>query len=146
MAALRWMHPPGNDLLGFQFKPTTLRENGIYLLNLKELNSVKRQCGREHSLVEPTGSGGYESGPVEFKPLEDFLLSQGVNLINLHLGHQTLAGARRYDWPHTISDHAPWFKGYRSHARHLARINLALSQGEAQHPILLLHPSTSGWF
>ncbi len=145
MAALRWMHAPGNDLLGFQFKPTTLRENGIYVLNLKELDSVKRQCGREHSLVESTGGGGYESGPAEFKPLEDFLLSQGVNLINPHLGHQTLAGARKYDWPHTISDHAPWFKGYRSHARHLARINLALCQGEAQHPILLLHPSTSGW-
>jgi len=146
MAALRWLQAPGNDLLGFQFNPKkTLRDNGIYLLNLKELDSVKRQCGRNHSVVETTGGGGYESGPREFKPLEDFVLSQGVNLINPHLSHSSVAGARKYDWAHTISDHAPWFDGYRPYADHLARTNLALSQGEAQHPILLLHPSSSGW-
>ena len=145
MAVLRWMQAPGNDLLGFQYKPTSLRENGIYLLNAKELDSVKRQCGRTHSLVESTGGGGYESGPREFKPLEDFLLSQGVNLINPHLSHQTIAGSRKYDWPHTITDHAPWFDRYRSHADHLGRVNAALAQGSAEHPILLLHPSASGW-
>lgn len=145
MAALRWMQAPGNDLLGFQFKPTSLAENGIYLLNLRELDSVKRQCGRGHSLVETCGGGGYDSTPADFKPLEDFVLWSGVNVINPHLAHQSLAGARKYDWPQTISDHAPWWRGYREHADHVARVNALLSNGAVQRPVLVLHPSTSGW-
>ncbi|NBD37429.1 MAG: hypothetical protein GVY10_02540 [Verrucomicrobia bacterium] len=145
MAALRWMQAPGNDLLGFQFKPTSFADNGIYLLNLRELDSVKRQYGRRHSLVETCGGGGYDFGPADFKPLEDFVLWSGVNLINPHLVHQSLAGARKYDWPQTIGDHAPWWRGYREQADHVARVNVLLSHGTVHRPVLVLHPSTSGW-
>ncbi|MFP4358134.1 MAG: hypothetical protein ACLFSZ_06830 [Puniceicoccaceae bacterium] len=145
MAALRWLQAPGNDLLGFQFKPTALEDNAIYLLNLSELDSVKRQCGRESSLVETTGGGGYGFAPRDFKPVEDFVMVEGVNLINPHLSHMTLAGARKYDWAHTIGDHAPWWDGYGAYADHIGRVNGLLSQGRPDHPVLVLHPSSSGW-
>jgi hypothetical protein len=145
MAALRWMQAPGNDLLGFQFYPTTLEENSIYLLNLKELGSIARQCGRERVLVESCGGGGYDYAPRDMKPLEDFLMSQGVNLINPHLSHSTLSGARKYDWPHTLSDHSPWWQAYPGHADHLTRCNAVLNQGVEENRVLLLHPDSSGW-
>ncbi len=145
MAALRWMHAPGNDLLGFQFKPTSLADNAMYFLQLRELDSVKRQLGRETSLTESTGGGGYAFTLRDFKANEDFLLTQGVNLINPHLSHQSLAGARKYDWAHTVSDHAPWWPHYHRQAHHVASANAILSQGREDHRLLVLHPVTTSW-
>lgn len=145
MAALRWMQAPGNDLLAFQFSTRSMGENGIYALSLRELNSIKRQCGRSTSLVESTGGGGYGFTLRDFKPIEDYLLVNGVNLINPHLGHQSLAGARKYDWAHTISDHSPWIHRYRLQADHVARTNAICNQGTEHNRVLLLHPDTTSW-
>ncbi len=145
MASLRWMHAPGSDLLGFQFTPTTPANNGIYLLNLLELRSVKQQLGRAWMLVETCGGGGYDKAFETFKPLEDLVLAFGFNVIDPHLTHESLAGMRKYDWPQTLSDHSPWWRYYRPHADHVARANAALSQGTETHRTLVLHPTTSGW-
>ncbi|MFW6308802.1 MAG: glycosyl hydrolase [bacterium] len=145
MGSLRWMQAPGNDLLGFQFEATSLENNGLYFLNLKELNSVKCQLGRDWTVVETCGGAGYESSFEVFKPLEDFTLAQGVNVIDPHLGHTTLAGIGKYDWAHTFSDHSPWWQYYRDHADHVARTSIALSQGEEYNRVLVLHPTTSAW-
>jgi hypothetical protein len=145
MAAMRWMQAPGNDLLGFQFTATTPADNGIYLLNLKELSSLANQLGREWTLVETCGGAGYGAAFDVFKPLEDLVLAHGVNVIDPHLSHETLSGARKYDWPQTLSDHTPWWAHYRLQADHVARVNAALSQGRERNRVLLLHPTTSAW-
>jgi hypothetical protein len=113
MAAMRWMQAPGNDLLGFQFEPTTPADNGIYILNLKELSSLANQLGREWTLVETCGGAGYGAAFDVFKPLEDLVLAHGVNVIDPHLGHETVSGARKYDWAQTLSDHSPWWAHQR---------------------------------
>ena len=145
MALLRWMQAPGNDLLGFQFTPTCLADNAIYLMNLKELASVVNQLGREWSCVETCGGGGYETSYAYFKPCEDFTLSFGVNVIDPHLSHESLAGIRKYDWPQTLSDHSPWWRYYRPHADHVTRVSAALSQGREINRVLVLQPTTSAW-
>ena len=145
MANLRWMHAPGEDLLGFQFSLTRLADNGMWLMNLKELSSVTSQLGRSKSLVETCGARGYHTSFALFKPCEDFTLSFGVNAIDPHLAHQTLSGVGKYDWPQTLSDHSPWWSYYRKHADHVARVNTALSQGVERNRILLLMPTTTGW-
>lgn len=145
MAALRWMHAPGEDLLGFQFRPTRLRDNGLYLLNLKELSSVVNQLGRRWSMVETCGGGGFQTAFAYFKPCEDFTLAFGVNLIDPHLAHQSIAGLRKHDWPQTLSDHSPWWRWYRAHADHVARVNVALSSGREHNRALLLMPTTTAW-
>lgn len=145
MAALRCLHVPGNDLLGFQFKPTSLEANAIHYLNLKELESVRRQAGAPDSLVESCGGGGYEMGPLDFKPLEDFCIALGVTRINPHLAHQTIAGSRKYDWPQTISDHTAWSERAGTHNTHVARSIAALSHGSTQAKVLVVHPDSSGW-
>ena len=145
MAGLRWMQAPGDDLLGFQFEPTRLEKNAMWLMNLKELSSIVNQLGRKWSMVETTGARGYHTAFEMFKPCEDFTLSFGVNVIDPHLSHETLAGRSKYDWPQTLSDHSPWWKYYGNHADHVARVNAALSQGREFNRVLLLHPTTTGW-
>lgn len=145
MAALRWMQAPGNDLLGFQFSATTPAQNGLYLLNAKQVSSVAAQLGRDKIVTESCGGAGYESAFDVFKPLEDYLLALGVNVMDPHLTHQTLSGARKYDWPHTLSDHSPWWRHYRPHADHVARANAALDAGAERNRVLVLEPTTTAW-
>ena len=145
MSFLRWMQVPGNDLLGFQFKPTTLEANTLCLMNLKELSSVASQLGRERVVTESCGGGGYAMAPRDFKPLEDFLLVHGVNLINPHLCHQTLSGARKHDWAQTLSDHSPWWMVSRPHQDHVARCVTTLVRGKEFNRVLVLQPDTTGW-
>lgn len=146
MSLLRYMHVPGNDLLGFQFDPNRPpADNAIWMLNLIELRSVARQTGAERTLCETCGGGGYGYGPRDMKACEDFALACGVTLVNPHLAHQTLTGARRYDWPQTISPHSPWFEAYRRQADHVARVQTALLAGRADARVLVLMPTTTAW-
>lgn len=145
MLSQRWMHAPGTDLLGFQFSPESARANGLFFLNLKECRSVANQMGYRRVLCETTGGGGYDMEVDGFKRLTDYAMALGVNLINPHLSHQTLAGARKYDWPHTLSDHSPWWANYRMQADHEARVAVLLSAGVEENRVLVLHPTGSAW-
>lgn len=145
MHTYRWMQAPGTDLLGFHFFPTSFEDQLLAYLNQKELSSIANQLGRPHILCESSGAGGYGMALREFKPLEDFLLASGISVMTPHLSYQTLAGARKYDWPQTISDHASWWDSYDLQTNHVGRVVYALAQGREHNRILVLHPDTSGW-
>jgi hypothetical protein len=145
MDAMRWMHTPGIDLLGFQYNFNDPSKNDWMLLNIKEAASVARQLGRERVLCESHGGGGHNLRLEQFKELTDWAIVHGINLINPHMSDQTLAGARKFDWPQTLSDHSPWWPEYHLYADHTARLTAAVTQGELANRTLLLHPSTSGW-
>lgn len=146
-AALRWMQVPGDDLLAFQFHPHDPASAHVRMarLNLRELDSVARQCGRTRRLVESCGGGGYAYGPADMKRLEDWAMAHGVDLMSPHLAHASLAGARKYDWPQSMSEHSPWWADYRPHADHVARTIAALRDGAVERPVLLLMPTTTAW-
>ncbi len=155
MAVLRWMHVPGNDLLAYQFDPMRFSQSNpnpdrlwwrrAAMMNLRELASVSNQLGRERSFVETCGGGGGDYSIRDMKRLEDVVLAHGVNLIDPHLSHWSIAGARKTDWPHTYSDHSPWWPHYRKHADHITRVATALSEGREENRILVLQPTTSAW-
>lgn len=145
MASQRWMQAPGIDMLGFQFKPTSLAENAVYWMTLVEVGTVARQFSRARVLCETNGGGGYGMGPREFKPLTDFCIVGGVNLVNPHLSYQSIAGSRKMDWPQTISDHAPWWHAYRAEVDHEARLAFAMAQGRDVRRALVLHPTQTAW-
>ncbi len=145
MHTYRWMQAPGTDLLGFHFFPTKFEDQLLAYLNQKELSSIGNQLGYRKLLCESSGAGGYGMSLRQFKPLEDFLLANGVSIMTPHLSYQTLAGARKYDWPQTISDHASWWDSYDLQANHVGRVVYALAQGVEQNRLLVLHPDTSGW-
>ncbi len=145
MAAQRWMQAPGIDLLGFQFDPSERLKNSFWLLTMKEVASVANQLGAGRVFCEAYGAKGYDMAMPEFKPLSDWLLACGVNVINPHLSHESLAGARKYEWPQTLSDHASWWPCYGIQARHDARLTCAVSRGRERNRVLLLHPTLTGW-
>ncbi len=146
MATYCWMQAPGNDLLGFQFVRTRLRDNGLYLLNLKELASAAAQLGRDRDvMVESSGADGYGAAFALFKTCEDFLLAFGITVMDPHLSHWTLGGSRKYDWAQTLSPHSPWWECYRSQADHVARVIAAQREGVERNRVLVLHPTLSGW-
>lgn len=150
MASQRWMQCPGIDLLGFQFFPDKFKDlsephRNLYLMTVKEVTSVGFQLGRERILCETTGGGGYDMGLSEFKAIDDYVLTYGVSLINPHLSHQTLAGARKFDWPHTYSDHSPWWDAYEELARYETRFAWATANARRRHRVLVLQPTLTGW-
>lgn len=51
-----------------------------------------------------------------------------VNLMNQHLGHITLAGSRKYDYPLTFTYHEPWWNDYKYINDHYARLSVTLPQ------------------
>jgi hypothetical protein len=79
------------------------------------------------------------------KRLGDWEYALGVNMMNQHLAFQTLAGARKYDYPQSFTYHEPWWKHYHVLATYFARLSLALSSGEQRNRILVLEPTTSAW-
>jgi hypothetical protein len=145
MAALRYMQAPGTDLLAFQFFPTTREKNAQWHVFQIMIRSVARQLGRRWILCESCGANGYGYDVAQFKPLEDFLLALGVNVLDPHLTHETLSGNRKYEWPQTLGDHSPWWDWYGLHADHTSRVNAALCQGSEAAELLLLCPTTSAW-
>ncbi len=145
MTTYRWMQAPGIDLLGFQFSHTDRSANSVLLLTCKEVSSVAGQMGRRRVSSENYGAGGYGMAIRDFKPLSDWGAAYGINLSVPHLTYETLAGRRKYDWPHTISDHASWWPCYHVVADHDARLTYALCHGRERNRVLLLHPTASGW-
>ena len=145
MIAQRWMQAPGIDLLGFQFDPSDRERNSFWLLTMKEVASVANQTGATRVFCEAYGGKGYDMALPDFKPLSDWLLACGINVINPHLSHQSLAGARKYEWPQTLSDHASWWPCYGAQARHDRRLTFAATRGRERNRVLLLHPTLTGW-
>lgn len=145
MAALRWMQAPGNDLLGFQFEATSLDDNDIYFLNLKELSSLANQYDKRNVMVESCGAGGWDQSFPLFKTCEDFLLAFGINVMDPHLSHYSVAGARKYDFAQSLSDHSAWWPRYRPQADHVGRVIAMQREAEEVNRVLALHPTTTGW-
>ena len=145
MSSLRWMQAPGTDFLGFHFKPTSFAEQNRAFANQIELSSIGNQLGCPRLLCESCGAGGYEMALRDFKPMEDYLMATGVNLMVPHLSYQTLAGARKYDWAQTISDHSAWWDGYGLQANHVGRVLYTLAQGKPHSRVLMLNMDSTPW-
>ncbi len=146
MSFYAFQHAPGIDMLGFQ--TPNLYEKGAephLLFTVKQVAGVANQLGRPRVLSETYGGGGWEYTMEMIKRLGDWQAVHGVNLVNQHLSHVTIRGARKRDWPQSFSDVAAWWPYYRPHGDHIARLSLALSSGEARNRVLVLVPTTSAF-
>ncbi|MEI7984240.1 MAG: hypothetical protein WCI55_01330 [Armatimonadota bacterium] len=81
----------------------------------------------------------------DLKRQGDYLLAGAINLLVPHMSYQTMTGARKYDWPQTISDHASFWEEMEPLHIHQTRVASLLSQGQSAADILVLHPTASGW-
>ncbi len=144
MAMYAWHHVPAIDMLFNQFDEGVDAQFGN-ARSVKELASVANQMGRRRTLSETYGGAGWELRFEDMKRLGDWEYVLGVNLMNQHLAFETLAGARKHDYPQSFTYHEPWWNHYRVLADYYARLSLALSSGEQVNRILVLEPTTTGW-
>lgn len=145
MAMYAWHQVPAIDMLFNQWDDSTVKAQFGNVRAVKELASAANQTGRQRKLSETYGGGGWELTFVDMKRLGDWEYALGVNLMNQHLSHITLAGARKYDYPLTFTYHEPWWNDYKYINDHYARLSMALSSGRQMNDILILEPTTSSW-
>lgn len=144
MAMYAWHHVPGIDMLSNQFSEGVNAQFGN-VRSVRELASVANQLGLRRTLSETYGAAGWELRFEDMKRLGDWEYALGVNLMNQHLSHQTLVGARKHDHPQSFAYHTPWWPHYRVLGDYFGRLSLALASGEQVNRILVLEPTTSAW-
>ncbi|MDR1583005.1 MAG: hypothetical protein LBS55_07090 [Prevotellaceae bacterium] len=145
MAMYAWHQQPAIDMLFNQFNEKSAQAQFGNIRAVKELSSVANQMGYRRTLSETYGGGAWEETFKDFKRLGDWEYALGVNFMNQHLTHLSIAGARKYDYPPTFSEHSPWWKYYRILNMYFARLSMALSAGKQINKILIIEPTTSIW-
>ncbi|MDR1130643.1 MAG: hypothetical protein LBK96_06650 [Prevotellaceae bacterium] len=145
MAMYAWHQQPAIDMLFNQFNESSSQAQFGNIRAVKELSSVANQMGYRRTLSETYGGGGWEETFRDFKRLGDWEYALGVNFMNQHLSHLSIAGARKYDYPPTFSQHSPWWKYYLPLNMHYARLSMALSAGKQLNRTLIIEPTTSLW-
>lgn len=114
-------------------------------LQMIEVRSAANQFGKERTLCEAYGAGGYQSTVDDYKRMGDYLLVNGINTFVPHLSLFSYAGCRKRDCPQSFDSHQPWWNEWREYNDYLARGSYVLSQGAMEQRILLLNPSTTGY-
>ncbi|MDR1562508.1 MAG: hypothetical protein LBS54_05420 [Dysgonamonadaceae bacterium] len=145
MAMYAWHQQPAIDMLFNQYNDAHPMAQFGNIRSVKELRSVANQLGRNRTLSETYGGGGWDETFRDFKRLGDWEYALGVNFMNQHIADLSIAGARKYDYPPVFSQVEPWWEYYRSLNVYFARLSMALSAGEQVNDILLIEPTTSIW-
>lgn len=144
MAMYAWHQMPGIDMLFNQYN----EEKPVQFGNIravKELGSVANQLGKQRTLSETYGGGGWELTFKDMKRLADWEFVLGVNFMNQHLSFMTITGARKYDYPPSFSYHEPWWPFYKTLNQYFAKLSLCLASGQQKNEVLVLEPTTSAW-
>jgi len=144
MAMAAWQHRPGVDTLMNQYAEHTHAQFGN-VRYCREVSSIANQLGRERTLVELYGAGGWDLRFEDMKRIGDWLQVLGINTLDEHLSYVTLRGARKRDHPQSFSYHEPWWQAYHVSAGYFARLSAALSQGQQVNRILVMEPTTTAW-
>ncbi len=144
MAMAAWQHRPGIDTLMNQYAENTHAQFGN-VRYCREISSIANQLGRERTLVELYGAGGWDLRFEDMKRIADWLQVLGINTMDEHLSYVTLRGARKRDHPQSFSYHEPWWPAYHTHASYMTRVSAALSQGRQINRVLVLEPTSTAW-
>lgn len=146
MAMYAWQHMPGIDMLMNQFNEVEPQAQFGNVRSVKEVRSVANQMGQKRILCETYGAAGWEETFEDFKRLGDWQTALGVNFMNQHLSHLSIAGDRKYDCPPSFSAHSPWWPHYKTLNQHFSRLSVAMTMGEQMNDILVIEPTTTIWF
>lgn len=135
MRAYRSFHVPGMDLLMDKTEYTTA----------KQVQSAAHQYGREGVLSELYGVTNWDFPFAGHKAQGDWQAALGVTVRVPHLAWMAMGGEAKRDYPASIFTQSPWWREYPRIEDHFARLNLALTRGERQVRVGVLHPIESFW-
>ena len=129
-------HIPGIDYLGRSVKDIS---------GARQLGSVCAQTGRKVALTETFACCGWDVTPRELKQIAELQFAGGANLICEHLYAYSARGQRKRDFPHHFSEHSPWHDDFKPFEMHFQHLGAALSQGNEQADVLVIHPIRSAY-
>ena len=144
LALAAYAHMPGIDVLMNEWGDDPHAQFGNARA-VREIRSAANQHGRERTLSETYGAGGWDLTFADQKRIGDWEYALGVNFLNQHLSYATVKGARKRDHPLSFSDHEPWWPHYNSLADYFGRLSVAMSLGEQVNRILVIEPTTTAW-
>jgi hypothetical protein len=144
LAMAAWAHMPGVDILMNEWATGPHSQFGNARA-VKEIRSAANQLGRERTMSETYGAGGWDLTFLDQKRIGDWEYVLGVNFLNQHLSYVTIMGARKRDHPQSFSYHEPWWGRYGVLADYFGRLSAAMSAGVQENRILVLEPTTSAW-
>ena len=144
MAFCAYAHMPGIDILMNNFHADTHAQFGNARA-VKEIRSAANQMGRQRTMSETFGAGGWDMTFSDQKRIADWEYALGVNFVNQHLSYVTIKGARKRDHPLSFSYHEPWWPLYKPLGDYFGRLSVALSSGQQQNRILVIEPTTTAW-
>ena len=111
----------------------------------KQCTSMAHQFGRPWRLSETYGCTGWDFPFMGHKALGDWQYAMGINLRCQHLAWYTMAAEAKRDYPASISYQSPWCKDFPVVEDYFGRLGVALSQGEEQRDLLVVHPIETTW-
>lgn len=142
MAMYQHHQYPGIDML---FNSDTRPDQFGNIRAVKELSSVVNQLDKARALSETYGGAGWELTFNDMKRLGDWEYVLGVNFLNQHLSHMTLKGARKRDYPQSMSYHTSWWENYKPLNQYFHRLSFAMSSGKQVNRILVMEPTSTSW-
>ena len=136
MPHYEYEHIPGIDHLFLRL---------VQITTMKQASSAANQLGKKRVLSETFGGSGWNMGFDDQRWIANWQLALGVNLMNQHLCHYSLRGARKRDWPPSIYFQQPYWKYYRAMNDYMARASMMLTRGDFVADVLVIHPISSAW-
>lgn len=140
-----WHQQPGIDMLGNRLDTAGLGGQFGNDRAVRELRSAANQAGRERTLSETYGGGGWEMNFETQKRMVDWETVLGVNFVDQHLSFYSLNGVRKFDYPLSFSYHEPWWKYYPLLGDYIGRVSMAMSAGQQMNRTLVLQPNSTAW-
>ncbi|MDD4367643.1 MAG: hypothetical protein PHP39_01655 [Oscillospiraceae bacterium] len=135
MRSYRSFQLPGIDML-CDFREFT---------TAKQAQSASRQYGRAGVLSELYGVTNWNFDFRGYKLQGDWQAALGVTLRVPHLSWLSMAGEAKRDYPATFNYQAPWYKTFHYLEDHFARVNVAMTRGQAVVRLAVIHPVESYW-
>ena len=127
------LHIPGMDLLF----------DAVEYNTAKQVQSVVRQCGKKGMLSELYGVTGWDFDFRGYKFQGDWQAALGVTHRVPHLAWLSMEGGAKRDYPASIGVQSPWWEEYYILEDHFARVNAAMTRGDAVVNIGVIHPIES---
>lgn len=135
MRLYRSMQYPGVDILCDAKEITTV----------KQAVSVARQNGCEGVTSELYGVTHWDADFKTYKLQGDWQAALGVTMRVHHLTFMSMEGEAKRDWPASIGYQSPWYPKFSYLEDHFARLNTALTRGNALVNVGVIHPIESYW-
>ena len=119
--------------------------NGDREITAKQAQSVVHQYGKEGVMSELYGVTNWDFDFRGHKFQGDWEAALGVTVRVPHLSWLTMEGTAKRDYPASIFYQSPWYKEYKLIEDHFSRVNTALTRGEPDVSVGVIHPIESMW-